>query len=47
MLLAEAAAGGRQVVEESVLGVAARLEKYGADEVKVKVEVEFAVGGGG
>lgn len=47
VLLAEAAAGVRQVVEEAVVGVAARLEKYGADEVQVAVEVKFAVGGDG
>ena len=47
MILAEAAAGGRQVVEEAVLGVVARLEKYGADEVQMVAEVEFAVEGGG
>ena len=47
MVLAEAAAGARQVVEEVVVVVAARLVKKRADEVQVKVEVEFAVGAGG
>ena len=47
MLLAEAAAGGRQEVEEAVMGVAARLEKYGAGKGQVAAEVEFAVEGNG
>ena len=47
VVLAEAAAGARHVVEEVVVVVAARLVKKRADEVQVKVEVEFAVGAGG
>jgi hypothetical protein len=47
VVLAEDAAGVRQVVEEVVVVVAARLEKKRADEEQVKVEVEFAVGAGG
>ena len=47
VVLDEDAAGVRQVVEEAVVVVAARLVKKRADEVQVKVEVEFAVGAGG
>ena len=47
VVLAEDAAGVRQVVEEVVVVAAGRLEKCGADEVQVEAEVGFAVVGGG
>ena len=46
VVLDEDAAGVRQVVEEAMVVVAARLVKKRADEVQVAAEVEFAVEGG-